>query len=551
MLSPGTYPQQSDEAQRYLNCTLRNGVVYTGGATPRCVDCVVVRGGRVAWVGAYSDCPDAFRDHETIDLRGRMVVPSFTDSHAHPVEGFQLTCDADLGAADSFEAIAQAVRRCASERPERSWVMAGNVSLEAMGSKLHREALDTLVADRPLMLIGHDVHSGCVNSAALRALGVDAATPDPEGGIYERDAHGQPTGVIHEAALYSMFRHLPQMNPAESVQALRKAQQQAHRFGITGWFEAMAGQRLVDVYASARDAGELKANVSLGLLVSPNLPLGSQIDKLCEWRAAYHGGRLRLHTAKFFIDGVIESHTGALLEPYADVVHSGNAHWTPRQLREAVFTADAEGFDLHFHTIGDRAVRMALDVLAALKSERPGRERRPQLAHVQMIDEADVARFAQVGAIASVQGVWADVSPDLQALYRQRVGNARIARHYVFGDLVRAGTRLSGGSDWPVSTQNPLVAMEHAVRRACAGQPDAPVFLPEQRVNLDVMMQAYTHHAAFSLRFDDQAGYIAPGRPASLAVLSQDLRAVESHRLAQAEVELTLFEGEAVYGGLD
>ncbi|CAE6848310.1 amidohydrolase [Paraburkholderia domus] len=551
MLSPRTHTQQVHDAQRYMNCTLHNGVVYTGGANPHCVDSIAIREGRIAWAGRYSDCPGVFRDHEAIDLRGRMIVPSFTDSHAHPVEGFQLICDADLGTADSFEAIAQGVRRCAREHPERSWVMAGNVSLEAMGSKLNRETLDTFVADRPLMLIGHDVHSGCVNSAALRALGVDAATPDPEGGIYERDGDGQPTGVVHEAALYSMFRHLPQMGPAESALAFRKAQQQAHRFGITGWFEAMAGQRLVEAYANARDAGELKANVSLGLLVSPNLPLGAQIDKLCEWRAAYDGGRLRLHTAKIFIDGVIESHTAALLEPYADVMHAGDAHWTPRQLREAVFTADAEGFDLHFHTIGDRAVRMALDALDALKRERPSRDRRPQLAHVQMIDEADVARFAQVGAIASVQGVWADISPDLLGLYRQRLGDARIARQYVFGDLVRAGARLSGGSDWSVSTQNPMVAMEHAVRRARAGQPDAPVFLPEQRVSLDVMMQAYTHHSAFSLRFDDQAGHIAPGRLASLAVLSHDLRAVESHRLAEVDVELTLFEGEAVYGGLD
>lgn len=551
MVSTSTDPQQVHDAQRYLNCTLHNGVVYTGGEKPRCVDSVVIRNGRIAWTGLYADCPDGFRDHETIDLRGRMVVPSFTDSHAHPVEGFQLICDADLGAADSFEAIAQGVRRCAHDHPERSWVMAGNVSLEAMGSKLHREALDALVADRPLMLIGHDVHSGCVNSAALRALGVDAATPDPEGGIYERDGDGQPTGVIHEAALYSTFRHLPQMSPEGSELALGKAHQQAHRFGITGWFEAMAGQRIVEAYAKARDAGELKANVSLGLLLSPNLPLGAQIDKFCEWRTTYHGGRLRLHTAKIFIDGVIESHTGALLEPYADVMHNGDAHWTPRQLREAVFAADAECFDLHFHTIGDRAVRMALDVLAELKRERPGRDRRPQLAHVQMIHDADVVRFAEVDAIASVQGVWADVSVDLLALYRQRLGEERIARQYVFGDLVRAGARLSGGSDWSVSTQNPLVAMEHAVRRARAGQPDAPVFLPEQRVSLDVMMQAYTHHSAFSLRFDDQAGHIAPGRPASLAVLSHDLRAVESHRLAEVDVELTLFEGEAVYGGLD
>lgn len=190
---------------------------------------------------------------------------------------------------------------------------------------------------------------------------------------------------------------------------------------------------------------------------------------------------------------------------------------------------------------------MALD---ALKRERPARDRRPQLAHVQVIDQADVARFAQVGAIASIQAVWADVPLPQQQAYRQLFGDARMARQYAFRDLADAGARLSGGSDWPVSTQNPMVAIEHAVRRARAGDADAPVFLPEQRLDLDTMMQAYTHHSAFSLRFDDEAGEIVVGRPASLAVLSNDVRTVEPHRLASVDIALTLFEGEAVYGGL-
>ncbi|RQS07299.1 amidohydrolase [Burkholderia sp. Bp8998] len=536
---------------RYANCLFRNGVVYTGGATPRYADAMAIRDGRVVWVGAHVDCPTSFCDTETIDLAGRMIVPSFTDSHAHPVEGFQLICDADLTRAQSLEAIAEGVRRCAHDHPDRSWVMAGNVTLDVLGARLRRDTLDEWVSNRPLLLIGHDVHSGCLNSSALSLLGIDANTPDPEGGVYERDGDGEPTGVVHEAALYSLFRHLPQMSAEESARALQSAQQQAHRFGITGWFDAMAGQRLVETYARARDAGNLKANVSLGLLVSPNTALKPQIDKLCEWRDAHDGGRLKTHTAKFFIDGVIESHTAALLQEYADVAHRGDAHWDPRHLRDAVFSADARGFDLHFHTIGDRAVRMTLDVLDALKRERPKSDRRPQLAHVQMIDAADVPRFAQLGAIASIQAVWADFSPEMQALYRHRIGDERLSRQYAFGDLANTGAMLSGGSDWPVSTQNPMVAIEHAVRRASAGKPDAPVFLPEQRVNLEVMMQAYTHHSAFSLRFDDRQGEIAVGRPANLAILSHDVRARQPHCLADVDVDLTLFEGEAVHGGLD
>ncbi|WP_174388570.1 amidohydrolase [Burkholderia metallica] len=545
------FPPPAPEAMRFANCVFHNGPVYTGGAHPRYVDCVVIQNGRIAWVGAADACPAVFLAEEWIDLDGRMIVPSFTDSHAHPIEGFQLTCDADLGGAASFEEIAARVRRCAAEHAERSWVLAGNVPLEALGARLNRDALDQLVSDRPLMLIGQDVHSGCMNSAGLRALGVGRDTPDPEGGIYERDENGEPTGVVHEAALFSTFRHLPQLAPDESARALTKALQQAHRYGITAWFDAMAGQRLIDAYATARDNGMLKANVSLGLLLSPNLALGPQVARLVEWRNAYGGGRLGVHTAKIFIDGVLESRTAALLENYADIAHNGDAHWTPGQLREAVFAADAQGFDLHFHTIGDRAVRMALDVLVALKRERSGRDRRTQLAHVQVIDHADVARFVDVGAIASIQAVWADIPPSLQHLYRDLLGDARMERQYAFRDLADAGVRLSGGSDWPVSTQNPMVAIEHAVRRARAGDRDSPVFLPDQRLDLNSMMQAYTHHSAFSLRFDDRAGEIGSGRPASLAVLSHDVRNVEVHRLAEVDIALTLFEGEAVYGGLE
>ncbi|WP_321813936.1 MULTISPECIES: amidohydrolase [unclassified Paraburkholderia] len=535
----------------FSDATFYNGSVYTGGATPHYADCLVLRDARVAWIGAHADLPRELRGGDHHDLRGRMIVPAFTDSHAHPVEGFQLTCDADLGDAHSVESIVESVRACAAAHPQRSWVMAGNVSLESMGAQLNRHTLDTMVDDRPLLLIGHDVHSGCLNSCALEVLGVGAGTPDPEGGIYERDVHGEPTGVVHEAALYGLFRHLPQMGAEESARALDKALAQAHRFGIAGWFEAMVGQRLVDAYARARDSGVLKANVSLGLLVSPNMPIAPQIEKLSAWRVAHDGGRLRLHTAKIFIDGVIESRTAALLDPYRDAAHNGEAHWNPQQLREAAFAADAAGFDLHFHTIGDRAVRMALDVLEALNRERGRRDRRAQLAHVQMIDPADAPRFAQTGAIASIQALWADVAPDLASLYERLLGTERMARQYAFGDLVGAGAMVSGGSDWPVSTQNPLVAIEHAMRRARTGDAQATPFLPEQCVDLATMLRAYTHNSAYSLRMDECAGMLAPGRAASFAVLERDLRACEAHETGAVENQLTVFEGEAVYGALD
>ncbi len=226
----------------------------------------------------------------------------------------------------------------------------------------------------------------------------------------------------------------------------------------------------------------------------------------------------------------------------------------PAQLREAVFAADAAGFDLHFHTVGDRAVRMALDALDALNRERgPAylRDRRAQLAHVQLIDASDVPRFRETGAIASIQAVWANMEPALRQLYTSLLGDARMNRQYVFAELQRAGAMLSGGSDWPVSTQNPLVAFESAMRRATLGDPRAAAFLPAQCVDLDTMLQAHTYHSAFSLRLDDALGTLAAGRPASFAVLEQDLRTVAPHDVAQVDVAMTVFEGKAVYGAVE
>jgi len=194
---------------------------------------------------------------------------------------------------------------------------------------------------------------------------------------------------------------------------------------------------------------------------------------------------------------------------------------------------------------------MALDALEALNDERGQRDRRAQLAHVQLIDAQDIPRFSQTGAIASIQAVWGSIAPDLLALYTQLLGEERMSRQYAFGDLHRHGALLSGGSDWPVSTQNPLVAMETALRRARPGDIADVPFLLEQSVGLATMMQAYTHNSAYSLRFDDRAGQLSAGRPASLAVLSGDLRDVAPHRIVEIETMMTLFEGETVYGNLD
>ncbi|TKC87935.1 amidohydrolase [Trinickia terrae] len=541
------------------DCVLVNASLYTADAPALRQTALVLREGRIAYVGDDATARAGSRPgSRVIDLGGRTVTPGFIDSHVHPIDGFLLSGDCDLAGVDTPEAIFAGLRAAAANSVDGAkgaasgWLLAGNANLQLFGAYPTREMLDAVVPHRPLLVIGHDVHSGWLNTLGMKVAGITAATPDPAGGKYERDGlTGEATGIVHEAALYKLFSLLPQLASDNVPQALAKAQALAHGFGITGWFDALVGERLLHGYVMAREEGALAVQASLGLLASPHAPLGPQIERFRRWRASYDGGNLRLHTVKIFIDGVLESRTAALLEPYADAGGLGMHHWEPGQLNEVAELADRAGFDLHFHTLGDRAVRMALDAIEHVVRANGARDRRPQLAHVQLIHPDDVIRFRRLGAIANIQAAWGGAPPYLLDLYRQMLGDARMARNYVFRSLRNAGALLSGGSDWSVSTMNPLVAIQTAMTRMPPGQPGCAAWLPHESVELPTMLEAYTRNAAWGLRFDARAGVLAAGRDASLAILDRDLFATPVAEIASARVQTTLFCGRVVHGALE
>jgi predicted amidohydrolase YtcJ len=534
------------------DCVLLNASLYTGLPPGPHHTAVVIRDGLIAYVGDDANARHGARAGAcVIDLSGRTLTPGFTDAHVHPIDGFLLSSDCDLAGADSSSAIFAGLRSAAEQGTGDGWLMAGNANLQAFGAYPTREMLDAIVPHRPVLVIGHDVHSGWLNTAGLRAAGITAGTPDPAGGAYGRDAaSGEPTGIVHEAGLYQLFPLLPQLGPVNVARALDEAQALAHSFGITGWFDALVGERLLHGYVKAREAGTLDVQASLGLLASPHAPLGPQIERFRRWRADYDGGNLRLHTVKIFVDGVLESRTAAMLEPYADTDSLGVHHWEPAELNEAAELADRAGFDLHFHTLGDRAVRMALDAIEHVIRVNGVRDRRPQLAHVQLIHPDDVVRFRRLGAIANIQATWSGAPTYLLDLYRQLLGDARMARNYIFRSLQNAGALLSGGSDWSVSTMNPLVAIQTAMTRVPPDAPDADAWLPLESVELPTMLDAYTRNAAWSLRFDGRAGTLTPGSDASLVILDRDLFATPVTGIAAAQVQATLFCGRVVHGEL-
>lgn len=526
-----------------------NGTVFTGDAQRRFAQALAVQGSKIQAVGNNDEIRQLIGPAtQIIDLAGALMVPGFIDGHVHPVEGHQILGDFDLSELSEPTAILERIRACAAATPNELWVHLGGADLAVFGAYPTRELLDSVVPDRPLLVISHDVHSGCLNSKGLEVLGITPDTCDPVGGIHEIDPiSGMPTGVLHEGALYRIFAQIPQLTPENYPKSLRKAHAMAHTFGVTGWFDARVDEPLLAAYAAAQRAGELKQYVSAGLLASPRHDAREQIEQFRQWRRDYERDNLRLHTVKIFIDGVLESKTAALLEPYLNSEENGLALWEQDALNKIAAMADAAGFDLHFHTLADRATRMALDALEYVQQQNGPRDRRAQLAHLQLVDPADMARFHQLGAIASMQALWCAASPELQQFYSDLIGPERTACNYPFRSLRNAGAMLAGGSDWSVSTMNPLAIMQVGVTHISIEQPDSAPWNPDERLDLQTMLEAHTINAAYALRFDNCTGSLEAGKDASFAILDRNPFCHPVSEISQAQVIETCFRGEVVY----
>ncbi|MDE1007800.1 MAG: amidohydrolase [Paraburkholderia fungorum] len=533
---------------QHADAVYLNGTLYTGDASRRFASALAIRDGKILAVG-LDDEIRALAGPATrqVDLHGAMMLPGFIDGHVHPLEGHQILGDFDLSGVNDPQAILARIRACADATPHEPWVYLGGANLAAFGAYPTRQLLDEIVSDRPLLVVGFDVHSGCLNSKALDLLGITSATTDPAGGVHERDANGVPTGVVHEAAFYRVCGRIPQLSPAGYPKALGKAHRMAHGYGITGWFDARVEEAELKAYAEAQRAGTLKAYMSAGLMANPRGDAREQIERFAAWRETYECDTLRLHTVKIFIDGVPESKTAALLEPYAGTDEYGLTLWSQEALNEIAQLADAAGFDLHFHTLADRAVRMALDALEYVQRCNGLRDRRAQLAHLQVVDPADMGRFHQLGAIASVQALWGAARPDQQRLYADLFGPERAARNYPFRSLRNAGAMLAAGSDWSVTTMNPLPIIQTGVTRVLVEEPGSEPWNPDERLDLLTMLEAYTINTAYALRFDDCTGSLEAGKDASFAILDRNPLLHPVEMLTQARVVQTCFRGEVVY----
>lgn len=548
----------------HADLVFSGGPVFTANTVRSRARSVAVKDGRIVAVGGDEVGDLVGPSTEIVDLRGRMLIPGFQDAHVHPVWGGldMLRCDlAELATAPEY---LDAIGRYVAEHPADEWILGGGWQMSAFpGGTPTAEALDAVTGDRPAFFPNRDGHGAWVNSAALRLAGIDRHTPDPADGRIERDADGRPSGTLHEGAMALVNRLLPEEPLERLTEALLAGQRYLHSFGITAWQDAIVGSYgdagdPAPAYLAAAADGRLTARV-VGAIWWDRTAGLEQIPSILERRDRYRGGRFAATSVKVMQDGVAENFTASMLEPYCD----GHGHFTdnsgisfvaPETLNEAVPILDAEGFQVHFHAIGDRAVRECLDAVEQAIARNGRRDNRHHIAHIQVVHPEDVARFRELGVAANMQSLWATYEPQMVDLTLPFLGEPRSAWQYPFGDLLRSGAVLAAGSDWSVSTPDPMAAIHTAVNRKAApgheeGEYDA--FLPEQAIDLATSLTAYTAGSAWVNHLDDTTGTIEVGKLADLALLDRDPFAGPADRIGATRVLQTFVEGERVYAAAD
>lgn len=522
-----------------LDLALLNGALFDGEEYHPGPTHVGIRDGRVHLLGEAVSAAIG-PDTEVIDLAGRLLLPGMNDAHVHPVEAGMEILGCNLADGYTREDYLTLITDYVARSPEVEWIIGAGWQQAAFpGGTPVKADLDAICADRPVMLSNRDHHSLWVNSEALRRAGITRDTPDPADGRIERDEHGEPTGCLHEGARMMALSFAPEPTFEDMYAGFRVGQALLVGYGITSWQDALIGKYgnhsplFYDVYRLAEERGELIARVN-GALWWERSQGTEQIAGFVEKRAAVSGGRFRADTIKIMQDGVAENQTAAMIAPYLTPgcrcqgrdANAGISFVDPERLLEFVTELDRQGFQIHFHALGDRAVREALNAIeAAREANGDASTVMHLLAHIQVINPEDVPRFRELNASANMQPLWASFDPQMVDLTVPFLGEERVSHQYPFGSLMRAGSHICGGSDWPVTSADPWLGIHVAVNRQVpADHPDynERVFLESEKLPLDIALRAYTLGGIEANGRDREVGRVAPGFAADLVVANRD-----------------------------
>lgn len=536
---------------------LLHGRIHTEDTKRGVAQGLAVRGNTIIAVGTDQEVGAwAGPGTRMIDLAGKIVLPGIIDAHTHPAESAQDFKKCDLG--DHMitpEALKTQVAACLKTHPADKNLWFEVVQVNPSGLTLTLRDLDSMLPGLPMLLTGSDGHTVWANSAALRAAHINAGTKDPPGGRIEHDAAGHPTGTLRDDAGNLVSDAKPARSLDSQAARLDRAFGDMRATGITSVQDAADDEHFMQLYKRLYDAHRLNMRVRASFtLTDLSEPARTAIDRAIKFRArwAIDPDFLRADAVKIFADGVIEypSHTAALLEPYLDA-HGrptddrGPSYFTQENLNRLVAAADAAGFTVHVHAIGDRAVRSALDAFAYSRQKNGPSDNRDQIAHLELIDPADFPRFKALGVIANLQLLWAERDDYVDKATVAYLGPERSRYLYAARSLRDAGALIAGGSDWNVSSFNAFAAMEHAITRAeAAGK---PALLPEQSIRLQDAVDAYTINAAYALKQERTTGSLEPGKRGDFIILDRDIFALDPFDLHNTRVLATYLDGREVY----
>jgi predicted amidohydrolase YtcJ len=529
-----------------------HGKIYTLNSKQPWAQALAVQRGKIVAVGSDAEI-ESLRGIGTkvIDAGGRLVLPGFTDCHIHFMDGSLSLDRVNLDEAKDSADIQQKLREYAQLHPGTGWILGRGWMYGMFGAEAlpHKKYLDEVFPERPVFLEGYDGHTYWANSKALAMAGVTKDTPDPPNGAIVRDANtGEPTGALKEAAEQLVAKIIPAPTRAEKLAALRRGIKWANEHGLTRVHSAGQDFEELDLYDELRRHGDLTVRFYIAYFLDPPELRPRDLDAIEAARKKYRDAWIDTNVVKFMVDGVVESHTAAMLEPYSDDPSTkGKLFWDVQKYADAVAELDKRGLQLFTHAIGDYGVRTALDAYENAEKVNRTSDRRPRIEHIETISAADIPRFAKLGVIASMQPLHADPDANTLNVWARNAGPDRASRGFAWHSIAAAGGKLAFGSDWPVVTLDPWIGLQLAVtRQTLEGKPEGG-FHPEQRVTLAEAIAGYTLGAAFAGRREKTEGSLEPGKVADLIVVSQNVFEIDPHKIAGTKVVTTMVGGRVVY----
>jgi predicted amidohydrolase YtcJ len=540
------------EAKSGADTIILHGRIYTLDAKQPWAQALAIRADKIVAV-ADDAAIEKFRHPGTkvIDAAGQLVLPGLVDCHIHFLDGSLSLGRVNLEGAKDVPDIQQRLRDYAAKHPGTDWLLGRGWDYAMFGAETlpNKKYLDELFPDRPVFLEGYDGHTYWANSKALAVAGVTRDTPDPPNGVIVRDpiTH-EATGTLKEAAEDLVAKALPKLSRAEKLAALRDGIKWANQNGLTRVHSAGGDFPELELYDELRRHGDLTLRFYIAYFMDPPEMRPQDLEAIETARAKYHDAWIDTNAVKFMVDGVIESHTAAMLEPYSDDPSlTGKLFWDPAKYNFAVANLDKRGIQLFTHAIGDLGVRTALNGYQHAEETNHTADRRPRIEHIETINAADIPRFGKLGVIASMQPLHSYPDVDTLNIWAPNIGPERASRAWVWKSIADAGGRYAFGSDWPVVTLNPWYGLQTAVtRQTREGKPEAG-FDPEQRLTVAQAIEGYTLGAAFAGRREKTEGSLEKGKLADLIIVSQNVFEIDPHKISETKVRTTIVGGQVVY----